>query len=381
MQFSFAYKRTAFALFAAALAGCAGTGAGTATTPSTGIAVSGGSPAVERASGLHYQVFTAGQTPGFPSTADAADIAAGPNQTIWFTDDSTPAIGRIASDGTITEFSSGLPPGAEPNVIMAGPDGNMWFSDYRGAVIGKITPDGTITEYSPNKPFDTHAKGITFGSDGQPWVVAIGIQPMLAHLGKRGGISVQPLAKFFTPDGSLATDAAGNIWFTGIDKHVHGQLLERVASTGKIVRRPMHMQKQFLPCCPNTASKTMTIAMGGTPWFTTMPYLRGDKHSFQIGTVVNNKVRLYRLTHNGDTGNGYPSGIAFNGKGLWIAGNDPLQFTGSLFRFDGKGHQAVYAVPYGPRSLANDASGNPWFTSHFGGEPSQIVEVLGTNTH
>ncbi len=137
------------------------------------------------------------------------------------------------------------------------------------------------------------------------------------------------------------------------------------------------MVLQFLPCCPNTAANTMTIGPGGTPWFTTTSYLRQNRTSFQLGTVDNGKARLYRLTHRGNYGGGYPSGIAFDGTSVWISGNDPLQLTGTLWRFTAKGNQAVFAVPYSPKSLTVDASGNPWFTSLFGGDPSQIVEVLG----
>jgi streptogramin lyase len=67
---------------------------------------------------------------------------------MWFTDNGTPAIGRIAADGTVTEFTAGLPSGAVPYAIAAGPGGNMWFTDYRGAAIGRISPSGAITEFS-----------------------------------------------------------------------------------------------------------------------------------------------------------------------------------------------------------------------------------------
>jgi streptogramin lyase len=374
----FAYTRALSALFIATLAACAGNPTTSSLPSNTAAGNTAVTPSeVKSAPSLKFQVLTAGQTPGFPSGADAFDIAAGPNQTMWFTDDATPAIGRIASDGTITEFTTGLPAGATPTAIASGPDGNMWFADYRGAVIGKVTPNGKIMEYSPKKSFDTHAKGITFGIDGRPWIVAFGIDPVLAQLNANGSVTVQPLAKYFTPDGSLASDASGNIWFTGLDKHLNGQLLERVAATGKIQRKPMHMTMQFLPCCPNSAAKPMAIGPNGVPWFTTMQYLREDKKSLQLGTLANGKVKLVRLTHAGtNTGGGYASAIAFDGTNLWVAGNNPFQLTGSLWKYAAKGKQSVFAVPYSPLSLATDAAGHPWFTSHFGGQPSQIVEVL-----
>jgi len=105
-------------------------------------------PSTKQTGSLKFTVYTAGQTPGFLAGAAAVDIAVGPAGDMWFTDFETPAIGRIATNGTITEFTSGLIAGAKPYSIVAGPDGNMWFSDNSGVALGKITPDGTITEYS-----------------------------------------------------------------------------------------------------------------------------------------------------------------------------------------------------------------------------------------
>jgi hypothetical protein len=92
--------------------------------------------------------------------------------------------------------------------------------------------------------------------------------------------------------------------------------------------------------------------------------------------MQNDKVKLVRLTHRNSDGN-YPSGIASDGSGLWITGSDPLAISGALFHYVKKGTQKVYPLPYNPLSLTLDAASNPWFTAYFGGQPSQIVEVLG----
>ena len=36
-------------------------------------------------------------------------------------------IGRITTEGAITEYTAGLSKNAGPTCIIAGPDGNMWF--------------------------------------------------------------------------------------------------------------------------------------------------------------------------------------------------------------------------------------------------------------
>jgi streptogramin lyase len=370
------------AFVATLLAACAGTGAGSSSGPNP--ALNQAAPTIKKAGALQFQVFTAGQTAGFPSTAGAIDIAPGPNQTMWFTDGGTPAIGRITSDGTVTEFTSGLPANAEPDAIAAGPDGNMYFSDFRGVAIGKVTSSGTITEYTLPKFTDTNSKAIAFGSDGLPWVVGSGIPSLLAHLTSSGKITVQKLAADFTPDPTLAADASGNLWFTGVNKTLHAELFERVASTGKLVHLPMHMVKQFLPCCPNQSATQMTIGPNGVPWFTTTNYLKQGTTAFYLGTVNGNAFQLLRLTHKGLSTSAYPSGIASTGASsntVWATGGNPFQNNGALWEFAGKSNQKAFPLPYNPLSLTVDSAGHPWFTAVFSGEPSQIVEVTNAGSH
>src|SRR5512142_1613531 len=52
---------------------------------------------------------------------------------------------------TINEYT--LPAAnSGPTGITVGPDGNLWFTEYRG-YIGRITTDGVITEFSnPSDP-------------------------------------------------------------------------------------------------------------------------------------------------------------------------------------------------------------------------------------
>ena len=87
-------------------------------------------------------------------------IAAGPDGALWFTGaflneaaQLEGAIGRITAAGTfsgggILPTASNLPEGG----IAAGPDGALWFTEVDPTItardkIGRITTDGTITEY------------------------------------------------------------------------------------------------------------------------------------------------------------------------------------------------------------------------------------------
>jgi streptogramin lyase len=96
----------------------------------------------------------------------SGDIAAGPGGTVWFTEPDGNGIGRVAPDGTITQFP--LPTPGDPYGIAAGPDGNMWFTEPQGNATGRITSDGSVTIF----PVPTYASGpfgITAGPDGNLW--------------------------------------------------------------------------------------------------------------------------------------------------------------------------------------------------------------------
>jgi streptogramin lyase len=332
---------------------------------------------VKRSSGLTFTVYTAGQTSGFPATAFANDLAAGPDGSMWFTDSSTPAIGRIASDGTVTEYTGGLPLGSNPYSIVAGPDGNMWFSDFRGVALGQVTPSGTIVEYSAPQYTNSSALGISFGPHGEPWIVGFGSQPLLAHLTKNGTIAVQLLPVLMTPNGALTSDAHRNLWFVAQNPKTRGEVVERGAHSKELLRSFIHMIAAFEPCCPNVAAKSIVIGPDGHPWFTTNDFGHRDSGANFLGTLEGGRVHLVRVHHKGLTEAAYPSGLAANSSGMWMTGGDPFAYKGALWHIDKRGRQIAYDLPYNPLSVAIDASGNPWFTTRFSGEPSQIVEVTG----
>lgn len=92
-------------------------------------------------------------------------IADGPDGSLWFTDTGSNSIGQISLTGTVNEFP--VPSGATPLQITAGSDGNLWFTETASSV-GRATPSGTITEYrTPTKV--TSTIGITTASDGNVW--------------------------------------------------------------------------------------------------------------------------------------------------------------------------------------------------------------------
>jgi virginiamycin B lyase len=136
-----------------------------------------------------------GQAKLFPLNQgrEAGGIATGPDGSIWFTQEvpgsyasgqtvpSDAAIGRIAPDGTITDFPlptteanpmGSLSFGVGPTAIVAGPDGAMWFIESGADKVGRITAAGAVTEFDLPERDRMHAnpEDITVGPDGAIYV-------------------------------------------------------------------------------------------------------------------------------------------------------------------------------------------------------------------
>jgi virginiamycin B lyase len=133
-----------------------------------GIATAHGSMWVADSDAIH-RVETDGTSERFPlsSGAFAIDIAQGADGALWFTEGRGNAIGRLALDGTITEYP--LPTaGANPTQIVAGSDGALYFVESAGNV-GRITTDGVVTEYPMPGP-DALPDAIVVAPDGSLYV-------------------------------------------------------------------------------------------------------------------------------------------------------------------------------------------------------------------
>lgn len=113
-------------------------------------------PQLRKRGTLHYA--------GFPQS-----VTVGPDGNLWFTDVFGSAIGRISRDGTLRLFTRGLTRyHSGPQYITRGPDGALWFTELRDR-IGRITTDGRITEFDHLLPARSYVGGIVAGPDGNLW--------------------------------------------------------------------------------------------------------------------------------------------------------------------------------------------------------------------
>ncbi|MFH8756115.1 hypothetical protein ACH4A6_11085 [Streptomyces atroolivaceus] len=73
-------------------------------------------------------------------------IMDGPDGALRFTEYRAHRIGRITTDGRVTEFSVPTPE-CEPFGIAQRPDGALWFTVTAADRIGRLTTGGMVTEF------------------------------------------------------------------------------------------------------------------------------------------------------------------------------------------------------------------------------------------
>ena len=98
------------------------------------------------ASGASGQTIT--EFPLSDDRASPADITAGPDGNLWFTEGCAGRIGRITTAGVVTEFPIPGAPGTSMGTgIAVGPDGNLWYTSLSNNQVGRITTAGVVTAF------------------------------------------------------------------------------------------------------------------------------------------------------------------------------------------------------------------------------------------
>ena len=173
------------------------------------------------------------------------EITAGPDGNLWFTEGAN-KIGRITPAGVISEFTL---PNNTPNSylrgITAGPDGNVWFTVTRPfcticpsspAFVGRITTDGTVTEF--NLGSSSNPGGITSGSDGNIWV-ADSVRSAVWRITPGGDLTPFPVASCCSLEQwNVTSGSDGNLWFV-LD---YPAMVARVTTQGTVHQYPMPTQ-------------------------------------------------------------------------------------------------------------------------------------------
>jgi virginiamycin B lyase len=156
------------------------------------------------------------------------DITAGPNDSLWFSEQEYSNLGR-AWIGTIT--TSGLikdrelPRGAHPGPLTEGPDGAIWFGTINpngGNAIGRVTTSKKFRVSRFSSAGDVgQVLGITAGPDGALWFTNYSVPgdtgfspyPSVGRLTTAGAFTTYGSA--YVTEGAMAitTGPDGAMWF------------------------------------------------------------------------------------------------------------------------------------------------------------------------
>lgn len=176
------------------------------------------------ASLAHAAPAQAGQITEYPLSPGSVPwgITSAPDGNLWFTDQGTDKIGRITTQGKITEYSVGA---CCPVDITSGPSNDLWYTvtndngDIGASYIGQATLQGKTTLHWLFTDY-THPWGITKGPDGNIWFAVYenifneedwnDLIGMITPGGKSTLISIGSFVRPYY----ITTGLDGNLWLT-----------------------------------------------------------------------------------------------------------------------------------------------------------------------
>ncbi|MGH9018923.1 MAG: virginiamycin B lyase family protein, partial [Acidimicrobiales bacterium] len=340
---------------------------------------------------------TSGSAAGaFPVVAGAGldGIAGGPDGSIWYTEPSLGAIGKMTPAGvTSTVATTGL---VTPTAITAGPDGDLWFVDAGANAIGRITTGGTVTEFPVPTPgaFSASAAptGIAAGPDGNIWFTEQGAAAAV------GRLTIAPTAQLSSSSLTFASQpigtASGSQLVTMTSSSGGSLAIGSVALSGPnaadyrlvdlcsgadLVPSSNHCQAgvAFAPTsgAPGTRSATLTFADDAGSQSVALSGTAAPGAGFNVNDVdfgnqpVGTKSAPITLTFSNE------SGAAINVTSTVVAGADPAEFPiadrCSGFSL-GSGQTCTISVSFAP-TVAGSRSATLSMTDSAAGSPRTVA--------
>ena len=277
------------------------------------------------------RITTQGQVTEFPVTGSShfpsAGITQGHDRNIWWADQNG-AVGRTNTQGQSTNFPVGS--GSLPNDwiwgVAPGSDGNVWFSN-RGCqdpggtcAMGKITPGGSVTEYATFPLSGAEPSDVALGPDGNVWFTDYGADA-IGKVTPAGAINEYPIGHPADPSG-IALGRDGNLWFTEFTAKAIG----RITPDGHIT--------EFTAGIPSTANLG-SIAAGpdGNLWFVDYRH---------------NNPAIGRVTPQGQISE-FSAGLPPNSVPAWIApgADGSMWVTNNIEPPSGPGSTAIERIGTG----------------------------------
>jgi streptogramin lyase len=292
------------------------------------------------------------------SPSEPQTIAYGPDGAYWFVEFSTDRIGRITTNGVLTEYI--LPAQSQPYGIVAGPDGNLWFTESKSDQIGCMSTNGVLLKQFAVPTQNSLPAGITRGPDNRIWFAELNTSKfgVLAANTNSANIvteynpvnNTNALVYFLTggPD--------GNLWFAEAATSKIGRMSTNGANLGEF------------PLVTNSQPFHIIAGPDGALWFS-------EVNSNRIGRITTNVVPT--VTESSPLTNSLPMTNLFgtiitnvqpNGLTVGLDGN--IWFAEFAANQVGRLNPTNWAVAEfiapstnaGVSFIASGLDGNIWFT-------------------
>jgi virginiamycin B lyase len=296
--------------------------------------------------------FTSFSDPTFTGQSGPYQIIPGPDGALWYQGRFN-EIGRITTDGAITDYPIPNTLWWAPGSITAGPDGAIWFTEYRMAKIGRITTSGELTEYD----IPDFAGAITAGPDGALWFSE---GNKIGRMTTSGAVTEYPLPNPDSAAGAIASAPDGAIWFT--ESSAQGAVVNGATTRNSIARITIDgtITEYALPPATWFQGAWFIVAgPDGAMWFS--EYAAG-----KVGRItMAGAVTEYPISASG--GGTGPTSITVGPDGaLWFPESNEDYVVHTLGRITTDGVSTEYDVPLFhinySATIALGPDGALWFT-------------------
>ena len=273
-------------------------------------------------------------------------------------------IGKLNLEtGKVDEFRTPEPNSAGVHSAMAGPDGTVWFTQQATGKLGKYDPrTGQVTELiqprtngPDGKPRRLSRHTVRIDSKGMVWTTG---SPLARYDPKTGAFTEfwQDVPNVY----GLTLDKDDNAWFAEFRED--GKIGRVDAKTLKVTK--------WAPLTPKARPRRIVVDADGIVWFG--EYDAGKMGRFDPKTE---KMTEYPLPGPSPT----PYALSVDGQGyVWYSSRD----TDVLGRLDPKtGAVIEYPFPYPEntsRDYFTDAQGRVWFTSPANSKAGYLFVRSGT---
>ena len=280
---------------------------------------------------------------GIGSDTLPADIVAGTDGNLWFSEFGPNKVGKITPAGVAIDLG---PLTNDPNFVAIGQDGNLWFTEPNGNLIGRMKHSGTFSEFTTPSVALPH--DIAAASNGYLFYTTLSGSVRLGRVSKGGGIIEFPLAASSAKE--IAAGPDGNLWFTEFGAKI-GRTSTTVSGTVEF------------PIPSGHVGGDITTGPDGNVWFT-------ERAANEIG----------RITPDGSTIDEFPIPTASSDPYHIVAGPDGnLWFTersgNNIGRITPTGVITEFPIPHTTahaEGIAAGPDGNVWFVE---ADPGQVGRV------